>query len=161
VPFLDHAGTLRELLPGDTLVGSGSQAGWRLQNDGLAARHFTVSVQPDSSATIRPHSAATIVLVNGVPAPLEPSALAHGDVVVAGDATFRFLARLPQGIASAPAPHLGQERAAANERSREETIVVRLEKLVRVRGQRGAWWIVAALLALAAFTAAAALFLLQ
>ncbi len=103
MPFIDFAGNTRELRTGDTLVGSGPRVRWRMQNHGLAPRHFTFTVGEDGVATVRPHSAHTVVAVNGQRAPLEPLRLSHGDVIAVGSATLRFLERLDADEAP-PAP---------------------------------------------------------
>ena len=93
VPFIHYAGKTRELRPGDTLVGSGQRVRWRIRSAGLAPRHFTLTVHEDGSTTVRPHSAHTVVAVNGQRAPLAAARLAHGDLISAGSATLRFLER--------------------------------------------------------------------
>lgn len=96
MPYIDFAGNTRELPAGETLVGSGPQAGWRLQNDGLAPRHFTLTVRPDGGTLVCPHSARTVVAVNGERLPLHPTPLEHGDVLLAGGATMVYLERLAE-----------------------------------------------------------------
>ena len=49
--FIEYRGEVRELTPGETVVGSGSQAGWRLQQADLAARHFAVTTGLDGAAS--------------------------------------------------------------------------------------------------------------
>lgn len=91
MPFLEHEGNTRELRPGDTLVGSGAQADWRLQNVDLAARHFSVALGADGRAMLKPYSAQNVVVVNGRQVPLAGVALGEGDVVAAGLAQFVYI----------------------------------------------------------------------
>ncbi|HKG93273.1 MAG TPA: FHA domain-containing protein, partial [Gemmatimonadaceae bacterium] len=92
MPFLEHEGNTRELTAGDTLVGSGSQADWRLQNVDLAARHFSVVVGSDGRVLLKPYSAQNVVVVNGRQVPLAGVSLADGDVIAAGLTRFAFVA---------------------------------------------------------------------
>ncbi len=91
MPYIDFAGNTRELTAGETLVGSGPQAGWRLQNDGLAPRHLTFVVDADGRTTVRPHSGNTVVTVDGERVPSHGRVLADGDVLCAGSASMTFL----------------------------------------------------------------------
>jgi pSer/pThr/pTyr-binding forkhead associated (FHA) protein len=88
MPFLDNGTSSIEVTPGDLLVGSGAQATWRVVNADLAARHFTIKVAPDGSATLKPYSASTIVVVNGVPATQGGTPIKVGDVIAAGSTRF-------------------------------------------------------------------------
>lgn len=105
MPFLEHEETTRELTSGDTLVGSGSQADWRLQNFDLAARHFSVVVGSDGRVVLKPYSAQNVVVINGRQVPLAGVALSDGDVVAAGLTHFTFVAdpNRPRGAAAAAA----------------------------------------------------------
>jgi hypothetical protein len=99
MPFLEHDGVTRELTAGETMVGAGSQAGWRLQTINLAPRHFTVSVGSDGQAVLSPYGTQPVE-VNGTQLtgthPLE-----HGDEIIAGAGIFVYLARL-----DAPGPRI-------------------------------------------------------
>lgn len=93
MPYLELNGGERHELPvGDTIIGSGAQAGWRLPNVDLAARHFAISVDRNGEATLRPATSQNVVVVNGHQATLQPLALCQGDRIEAGDATFTYLA---------------------------------------------------------------------
>ena len=48
MPYLELNGDVHELSDGETTVGSGAQATWRLAAHDLAARHFVVMVDPSS-----------------------------------------------------------------------------------------------------------------
>lgn len=104
--LIEFQGELRELVPGQTTVGSGSQAAWRIQNADLSARHFTVRVENDDAVTIAPHSAQHIVVVNGRQVPLAGVELADGDQIAAGGAVMTFVrdgARMPEARPAAAA----------------------------------------------------------
>ncbi len=112
MPFLEHDGVTLELTAVETMVGAGSQAGWRLQTINLAPRLFTVSVGGDGQAVLSPYGAQPLE-VNG--APLSgPHPLAHGDEIIAGAGIFVYLARLdaPGPRISAPVPVQTEPSAA-------------------------------------------------
>ena len=104
MPFLDLDGEVRELAAGDTTVGSGTQAGWRVHNADLAARHFTITVHGTGPAMLRPASAHGIVVVNGRQVPQGGATVAHGDVIAAGGARFRFIEDRKSALPDLPAP---------------------------------------------------------
>lgn len=88
---------------GDAIVGSGSQATWRLPNRDLAARHFRVRISGDGSRTVVPCSSQNIIVLNGRAASLTGEALSSGDVIAAGSARFIYLEQLGDPR-PAPAP---------------------------------------------------------
>lgn len=88
MPFLEHDGVTRELPQGDTLVGSGSEADWRLLTINLAPRHFVVSVDAAGVATLATVRAQEVE-VNGE-AVAAPRVLANGDEVIAGAGVFAY-----------------------------------------------------------------------
>jgi FHA domain-containing protein len=103
MPFLEHDGVTRELAIGDTLVGSGSEADWRLQTINMAPRHFSVHVD-ESGATVLTALRAQDVDVNGSSLSA-PCALADGDEIIAGAGIFTFHQQLePPVPAAAPTP---------------------------------------------------------
>jgi predicted component of type VI protein secretion system len=114
MPFLELEGkpdlenNPRELV-GDVIVGSGSQATWRLSGSDLAARHFRIS-QANGGAQVTPASPQNVVVLNGQQVPTDGCALNSGDVVAAGQARFVFLANLkskrPTPILEMPDAHL-------------------------------------------------------
>jgi predicted component of type VI protein secretion system len=99
MPFLELEGkpdlpeNPREITA-DTIVGSGSQATWRLPNLDLAARHFTIRVDPGqpSRIVVAPATSQNVVVLNGRQVPGVGANLSSGDVVAAGSARFVFLA---------------------------------------------------------------------
>ncbi|MEP6691546.1 MAG: FHA domain-containing protein [Gemmatimonadaceae bacterium] len=80
----------REITGGETIVGSGSQATWRIPRMDLAARHFSVRMD-GPGATIVPASSQNIVILNGRQVPTEGAPLGSGDVIGAGSARFIYL----------------------------------------------------------------------
>src|SRR6476660_3160937 len=114
MPFLELEGkpdlenNPRELV-GYVIVGSGSQATWRLSGNDLAARHFRISLQ-NGGAQVTPASPHNVVVLNGAQVPMEGAHLNSGDVVAAGQARFVFLTDLnaarPAPAAEMPEAHL-------------------------------------------------------
>jgi predicted component of type VI protein secretion system len=102
MPYLDHDGVKHELPPGDTLVGSGSDAGWRLQTINLAPRHFTVNVDGAGVVVLTPHSTHDVD-VNGETL-TAARALQHNDEIIAGAGIFTFLASADGAPAATAAP---------------------------------------------------------
>jgi pSer/pThr/pTyr-binding forkhead associated (FHA) protein len=96
MPFLelhdapDSSSARTELGP-LTIVGSGSQASWRIARLNLAARHFRISVEPDGRAIIEPATSQNIVMLNEAPVPHGGAELATGDVIAAGSAIFHYV----------------------------------------------------------------------
>lgn len=91
MPFLESQGEVREIDASELLVGSGTQATWRIPSADLAARHFAIS-SSSAGPVLRPLSTQHLVVVNGR-AIGEPTPLADGDVIAAGTARFLFLER--------------------------------------------------------------------
>jgi pSer/pThr/pTyr-binding forkhead associated (FHA) protein len=111
--YLIYEEERRALATGDTVVGSGAQADWRLAHADLAARHFFVGVEPDGSAIVCPGSGHNIVVLNGKQVPSTGASLANGDTIAAGSAFFTFVAEagaaLPRARPSLGAAHLINE----------------------------------------------------
>lgn len=78
-------------LSGETIVGSGSQAGWRLHNRDLAARHFRIRLSSDGSRNVAPCSPQNVIIVGGDQVPPAGVPLASGDAIAAGSARFIFV----------------------------------------------------------------------
>ena len=114
MPFLELEGkpdlenNPRELV-GDVVVGSGSQATWRLSGSDLAARHFRISLT-NGTAQVTPASPQNVVVLNGDQVPTDGSPLNSGDVLAAGQARFVFLTDLkskrPTPVTEMPEAHL-------------------------------------------------------
>jgi len=91
MPFLQYGDETRELPAGETIVGSGTQAAYRLSNVDLSARHFTVSRAADGRVVVRPASSQQIVVVNGRQVSHGGVPLEHGDVIAAGAVELVYL----------------------------------------------------------------------
>lgn len=110
MPFLELEGkpdlqdNPREL-GAETIIGSGSQAGWRIPGLDLAARHFRVRFE-GVDASVIPASPQNVVVLNGRQVPAAGAALSSGDVVAAGSARFIFLENRdsPRPAEPGPAP---------------------------------------------------------
>lgn len=102
MPFLEHDGVTRELPAGDTLVGSGTPADWRLLTINLAPRHFTVHIDDAGGAVLTPHRAQDVEVNGDLVA--EPRKLVQGDEVIAGAGIFVFHERLENKDTLRPAP---------------------------------------------------------
>jgi pSer/pThr/pTyr-binding forkhead associated (FHA) protein len=94
MPYLSNGDDTRGLPVGETLVGSGTQATWRIANADLAARHFSVAVGGQGSGRaplLKPASPQGIVVVNGRQVASAGVELEHGDVIGAGSTRFIYL----------------------------------------------------------------------
>jgi predicted component of type VI protein secretion system len=76
---------------GELMVGSGSQAEWRLAGLDLAARHFKVRGSIDGTGAVVPASPQNVVVVSGKQVPAGGTPISSGDVIAAGNARFVFL----------------------------------------------------------------------
>lgn len=101
----DGSDDIRQL-DGETIVGSGALATWRIQRLDLGARHFTIRVDASgSAATVSPATPRSIVILNGCQVPRGGAPLTSGDVLGAGSGRFFFLASKssPRPTPSSPA----------------------------------------------------------
>ena len=89
--FLELEGSVHELPVGETMVGGGAQAAWRIASHDLAAKHFVVTVGTEGSADVRPCSPQNVLVLNGRQVPSDGMRLRSGDVIAAGTARFYFL----------------------------------------------------------------------
>ena len=89
---------------GELMVGSGSQANWRLAGLDLAARHFKVRAADDGSAAVVPASPQNVVVVNGKQVPASGAPIASGDAIAAGGARFIYLLKADSKRPAAPQP---------------------------------------------------------
>ena len=99
MPWLAIGTTTHELREGDVIVGSGSDAQWRVTSIDLSPAHFVVSVR-GSDTTLKPASPETVVAVNGEQVHKAPRILVDGDVILAGSGRFLFSHALPGAFAS-------------------------------------------------------------
>lgn len=108
MPFLHLDGQTRSLPTGETIVGSGAMADWRVAGQNLAARHFLVAVVDGGAALLRPFSAQHVVVVAGRQVGTDGQELADGETIAAGSAHFVYT----RDAASAHAPRLESPRSA-------------------------------------------------
>jgi predicted component of type VI protein secretion system len=87
-PDLD--GNPREFT-GELMVGSGSQATWRIAGHDLAARHFKIRASGEGTGNVAPASPQNVVVINGKYVPPSGTDVRSGDVIAAGGARFIFL----------------------------------------------------------------------
>src|SRR4051812_32680098 len=103
MPWLELNGNPRELTEGDTIVGSGAQANWRVQAVDLRPRHIVFTRQPGSmEVTVRPFSPEDVVALNGRQVSSAAEVLRDGDVIAAGSGFFDFSVGLPRHRELAP-----------------------------------------------------------
>src|SRR4051812_1665807 len=89
MPWLTTEGASHEIAEGETVVGSGAHATWRLSSGELAARHFTIE-RKGSRVTIRPCGVDAVVAINGMQSGAHAIDLRDGDTVDAGSARFLY-----------------------------------------------------------------------
>ena len=87
--WLTTADASHRVEDGETVVGSGSHANWRLPSNDLGTRHFVISRHSDRF-TLRPATVESVVVLNGNQIGLSPVELHDGDTIDAGDARFTF-----------------------------------------------------------------------
>jgi predicted component of type VI protein secretion system len=97
-----------ELPEGETVVGSGAMATWRVAGLDLMPRHFIITRRGDD-ATVRPFGTDDVVALNGEQLGESGRPLADGDRVDAGSARFRYTRSAPEG--DAPPERLSPEPA--------------------------------------------------
>jgi predicted component of type VI protein secretion system len=91
MPWLTTEGAAHQIAEGETIVGSGPQAGWRLVSHDLAARHFVLN-RHGSRVMVRPCGVDAIIAINGTQASVHDLELRDGDTVDAGNVRFMFSA---------------------------------------------------------------------
>jgi pSer/pThr/pTyr-binding forkhead associated (FHA) protein len=89
MPWLTTEGASHQIAEGETVVGSGARATWRLPSHDLAARHFVVR-RIGSQITIRPCGVDAVIAINGRQAGASGLELRDGDTVDAGESRFVF-----------------------------------------------------------------------
>lgn len=94
MPWLELNGTTYELPEGETVVGSGAQANWRVTNADLMPRHFVVGIR-GPAATLRASSRDSVVAMRAHQVSGEPQTLHDGDVIRAGSADFHYSTGTP------------------------------------------------------------------
>ena len=89
MPWLTTEGASHQIAEGETIVGSGAHAGWRLSSGELAARHFVIE-RRGSLVTVRPCGVDAVIAINGNQSGAHPVDLRDGDTVDAGTARFLY-----------------------------------------------------------------------
>lgn len=89
MPWLTTEGASHQIAEGETVVGSGAQAGWRLPHHELAARHFIIA-RAGPRIFVRPCGVDNVIAINGAQSGAHPRDLKDGDVIDAGSARFLF-----------------------------------------------------------------------
>jgi pSer/pThr/pTyr-binding forkhead associated (FHA) protein len=112
MPWLTTEGASHQIAEGETIVGSGEQAGWRLPRQDLGARHFVIE-RRGPRISVRPCSVDNIIAVNGVQCGSQPRELKDGDTVDAGNAQFLFSSERSGSYPAVPVgpAHLLERRA--------------------------------------------------
>ena len=89
MPWLTTEGASHQIAEGETVVGSGAQAGWRLPHHALAARHFVIQ-RAASRVSVRPCGVDNVIAINGSQSGAHARELKDGDVIDAGSARFLY-----------------------------------------------------------------------
>src|SRR4051812_12485799 len=79
----------RELRDGDVVVGSATDAGWRVTTADLLPRHFALTVR-GREVSVRACTSDNVVAVNGRQVSSQPQVLRDGDIVSAGSGRFAY-----------------------------------------------------------------------
>lgn len=93
--WLSDGLTAHELHDGEVIVGSGSEADWRVASADLMPRHFLLLVH-GLNASIRPFTTDNVVVVNGRQVSGAPWTLHDGDVIAAGSGRFVYSEDAPR-----------------------------------------------------------------
>jgi pSer/pThr/pTyr-binding forkhead associated (FHA) protein len=101
VPWLSTEGSARQIGDGQTIVGSGPHAEWRLLAYDLAPKHFVIS-RDGESITICAATVESVVAVNGHQIGTSPVELHTGDTIDAGSTRFAFSKERTSGVTAAP-----------------------------------------------------------
>ena len=89
MPWLAFGMMTRELSDGEIVVGSSSDAGWRVTTGDLMPRHFVLTAQ-GREVSVRAFTADNVVALNGQQLSGQPQMLRDGDVISAGSARFAY-----------------------------------------------------------------------
>ena len=98
--WLATEGAAHQLADGDTIVGSGPNAAWRLVSHDLAPKHFVITID-GTRATVRAATVEAVVAVNGRQAGTGPMELRDGDKIDAGVARFAYSIGTPSRVSGA------------------------------------------------------------
>jgi predicted component of type VI protein secretion system len=89
MPWLTTEGASHQIAEGETTVGSGEGARWRLVSRDLAPRHFVIA-RRGAEISVRPCTVDGIISVNGSQSGSNTTTLHDGDTIDAGSARFVF-----------------------------------------------------------------------
>lgn len=98
--WLATEGAAHQIADGETIVGSGPHAAWRLVSHDLAPKHFVITKRGES-VTICAASVESVVAVNGRQAGTNAAELRDGDNIDAGSARFTYSAAKPSTVSAA------------------------------------------------------------
>jgi predicted component of type VI protein secretion system len=91
MPYLEYGHQSRSLGPGVLLIGSGSEAGWRIRDRDLAHLHAMIMTERDGRVTVNRASPDLLVAVNGEPLGDGARTLQFGDQIGVGSVEFTFV----------------------------------------------------------------------
>jgi predicted component of type VI protein secretion system len=114
MPWLTTEGASHQIAEGETVVGSGADAGWRLPRHDLAPRHFIID-RKGARISIRTCGVDNVIAINGAQSGTSAHDLKDGDVLDAGSARFHYTSERSGSYAAAsvgPA-HLVETRGGA------------------------------------------------
>lgn len=95
MPYLEFNGQKRTLGPGVLIIGSGREAGWRIEDRRMDRVHALVSLERDGRVLLTRGSDVAWVELNGHPIATAAAEIRPGDEVRIGDAVFRLAAGVP------------------------------------------------------------------
>src|SRR5690242_10817948 len=95
MPWIAFGMMTRELRDGTTVVGSATDADWRVTTADLAPRHFVLAVR-GTSVAVRPSTTENVVVVNGEQLHETERMLRDGDVIGAGSGRFAYNVDAPR-----------------------------------------------------------------
>jgi hypothetical protein len=93
--YLEYDGQTRVLGPGVLIIGSGREAGWRIEDRRLDRVHALVSIERDGRVVLNRGNDTAWVELNGFPIDSSSEEIKPGDEVRLGDATFRVHGGVP------------------------------------------------------------------
>jgi pSer/pThr/pTyr-binding forkhead associated (FHA) protein len=103
MPWLSDGSREWELRDGEVIVGSGSEATWRVPSADLMPRHFVLIVH-GLNASVKSISVDNVVVVNGRQLSGSPCALHDGDVISAGSGRFVYSEDVPRATSTHAGP---------------------------------------------------------
>lgn len=98
MPWLAFGPTVHELHEGETVVGSGPDADWRVATADLNPRHFAVRVSAGTIVVVDPVSSENVVVLEDRQL-AGPEQLRSGSTIFAGSGAFSFTLDAPESAA--------------------------------------------------------------